>query len=140
MGVFHADILGLKVNDFVIVTGDRGFDLGMVFKLNVTELEARALMATLCREEAAAEAANENELGPDVLDTILAACLQIKERDVTIPENYVCRLATPFEVATLRSRMLDEMEAKQVCEMAIRRRRLEMSVVDVEYQWYVFKR
>jgi len=139
IGVFHANTPDFKINDFVIVEGDRGFDLGMVVKLNVTELEARTLMTTLYMEEATAKAANQNEPGPDIIDTILAAWLRIRERAVMIPKNYICRLATPYEVAALRTRMLDEMEVKKVCEMTIRRYRLEMSVVDVEYQWCVFK-
>jgi len=140
MGVFHANTPNFKMNDLVIVQGDRGYDLGMIVKLNVTEPEARTLMTTLCMEEAAAKAANQNEPGSDIIDTISAAWLQIRERGVTIPKNYIHRLATPGEVAALRTRELEEVEAKKMCEMAIWRYQLEMSVVDVEYQWCVFNK
>ena len=140
IGVFHADTPDFKINDLVIVEGNRGLDLGMIVKLHVTGLEARTLMTTLYMEEAAANAANQNEPGSGIIDTMLAIWLRIRERDVMIPKHYICRLATLDEVATFRTRISDEMEVKKVCEMTIRRHRLEMSVVDVEYQWYVSKR
>lgn len=41
MDIFYlAKRIGLKVNDFVIVDGDRGLDLGMVCKVDVTEIHA----------------------------------------------------------------------------------------------------
>src|SRR5207248_2678939 len=74
--------LDLQVKDYVIVDGDRGTDLGMVSKVNVTEAEARALTAQLQRELAAATAANQNGMGANAMEAIAAAASQVNERDV----------------------------------------------------------
>ena len=129
--------LDLKVKDYVIVDGDRGTDLGMVSKVNVTEAEARSLTAQLQREQAAATAANQNGMNANAMEAIAAAASQVQERDVTIPKKYIHRLAVKNEIDGLQNKMQDEAQAKQVCEMKVQQRGLHMDILDVEYQWYV---
>lgn len=128
--------LDLQVKDYVIVDGDRGTDLGMVSKVNVTEAEARALTAQLQRELAAATAANQNGMGANAMEAIAAAASQVNERDVTIPKKFIHRLAVRGEIDGLQMKMQDEAQAKQVCEMKVQQRNLQMDILDVEYQWY----
>ena len=128
--------LDLKVKDYVIVDGDRGTDLGMVSKVNVTEAEARSLTAQLQREQAAATAANQNGMNANAMEAIAAAASQVQERDVTIPKKYIHRLAAKGEIDGLQLKMQDEAQAKQVCEMKVQQRGLQMDILDVEYQWY----
>lgn len=127
--------LDLQVKDYVIVDGDRGTDLGMVSKVNVTEAEARALTAQLQREQAAATAANQNGMGANAMEAIAAAASQVNERDVTIPKKFIHRLAVRGEIDGLQMKMQDEAQAKQVCEMKVQQRNLQMDILDVEYQW-----
>ena len=129
--------LDLKVKDYVIVDGDRGTDLGMVSKVNVTEAEARSLTAQLQREQAAATAANQNGMNANAMEAIAAAASQVQERDVTIPKKYIHRLAVKNEIDGLQNKMQDEAQAKQVCEMKVQQRGLHMDILDVEYQWYI---
>jgi len=128
--------LDLQVKDYVIVDGDRGTDLGMVSKVNVTEAEARALTAQLQREQAAATAANQNGMNANAMEAIAAAASQVSERDVTIPKKFIHRLAVRGEIDGLQMKMQDEAQAKQVCEMKVQQRGLQMDILDVEYQWY----
>ena len=128
--------LDLQVKDYVIVDGDRGTDLGMVSKVNVTEAEARALTAQLQREQAAATAANQNGMNANAIEAIAAAANQVSERDVTIPKKFIHRLAVRGEIDGLQMKMQDEAQAKQVCEMKVQQRGLQMDILDVEYQWY----
>lgn len=127
--------LDLKVKDYVIVDGDRGTDLGMVSKVNVTEAEARSLTAQLQREQAAATAANQNGMNANAMEAIAAAASQVQERDVTIPKKFIHRLAVKGEIDGLQMKMQDEAQAKQVCEMKVQQRGLQMDILDVEYQW-----
>jgi PSP1 C-terminal conserved region len=129
--------LDLKAKDYVIVDGDRGTDLGMVSKVNVTEAEARALTAQLQREQAAATAANQNGMNANAIEAIQAAANQVSERDVTVPKKYIHRLAVKAEIDGLQMKMQDEAQAKQVCEMKVQQRGLQMDILDVEYQWYL---
>jgi hypothetical protein len=128
--------LDLQVKDYVIVDGDRGTDLGMVSKTNVTESEARSLTAQLQREQAAATAANQNGMNANAMEAINAAASQVQERDVTIPKKFIHRLAVRGEIDGLQMKMQDEAQAKQVCEMKVQQRGLQMDILDVEYQWY----
>ena len=130
--------LDLKVKDYVIVDGDRGTDLGMVCKVNVTEQDARALTAHLQREQAAATAANQNGMNANAMEAIAAAANTVQERDVTIPKKYIHRLAVKGEIDGLQMKMQDEAQAKQVCEMKVQQRGLQMDILDVEYQWSHF--
>jgi cell fate regulator YaaT (PSP1 superfamily) len=130
--------LDLQVKDYVIVDGDRGTDLGMVSKVNVTEAEARALTAQLQREQAAATAANQNGMNANAMEAIAAAANQVQERDVTIPKKFIHRLAVRGEIDGLQMKMQDEAQAKQVCEMKVQQRGLQMDILDVEYQWCAY--
>lgn len=109
----------------------------MVFRVNVTELEARSLTARLQNEAAAAMAANQNGMDLGVTNRIFTPSDRLQERDVMIPRKYIRRLATREEIAGLRVRMQDEARAKRVCETEVVRRGLRMCILDVEYQWYV---
>jgi hypothetical protein len=129
--------LDLEVKDYVIVDGDRGTDLGMVSKVNVSEAEARSLTAQLQREQAAATAANQNGMNANAMEAIAAAANQVQERDVTIPKKFIHRLAVRGEIDGLQMKMQDEAQAKQVCEMKVQQRGLQMDILDVEYQWYL---
>jgi PSP1 C-terminal conserved region len=130
--------LDLQVKDYVIVDGDRGTDLGMVSKVNVTEAEARSLTAQLQREQAAATAANQNGMNANAMEAIAAAASQVQERDVIIPKKFIHRLAVRGEIDGLQMKMQDEAQAKQVCEMKVQQRGLQMDILDVEYQWFTY--
>jgi len=140
MDVFYLDKekkLDLKVKDYVIVDGDRGTDLGMVSQVDVSEEEAKALVAQLAREQAAATAANQNGMNANAMEAIIAAANQVNERDIKIPKKSIHRLANKGEIDGLQMKMQDEAQAKQVCEMKVQQRGLQMDILDVEYQWYV---
>lgn len=139
LGVFYlAKRIDFEVNHFVIVGGDRGLDLGMIYRVDVTKTEARSLTAQFQKEQVAATAANQNGMNYVVLDTIFSNWNQIQECDVMIPRKYIHRLATPSEVNGLPMRALCEAKTKHVCEMVVQRRGVEMGIIDVEYQWCVY--
>lgn len=111
IGVFYfSNTFDIRLEDIVIVDGDRGLDLGMVSKLNVTQAEMRSLVVRLFEEKA---------------------------HKYTIPMKYIHRLATRDEIVALEMKIGDEEKAKQVCEMFVLEHGLEMAIIDVEYQWYL---
>ena len=84
------------VGDFVIVDGDRGLDLGVLFSINISWAEARDVISKSQRKRNAASAVNQTGIDLYILGTIIAT--SSKKSDVTIPIKYIRRPATKSEV------------------------------------------
>ncbi|ORX57007.1 PSP1-domain-containing protein [Hesseltinella vesiculosa] len=97
------------VNDLVIVEADRGTDLG---KVVTSGMPCEQLMDMLDERTPPAN---------DHPDAILA--------------KRIFRLAAPDEISHLLVKGQDEQRALVICQQKIKQRKLQMEVVDAEYQW-----
>ncbi|ODV75860.1 PSP1 family protein, partial [Cyberlindnera jadinii NRRL Y-1542] len=97
----------LKTGDLVIVEADRGRDLGKVLRLDVSLDEARLLNG---------------------------GTAQAPVPTLHYPKP-ILRFAMPNEACQIISKQADEEKAQKVCASKVSSFKLEMRVVDAEYQW-----
>ncbi|KAI7903036.1 PSP1 C-terminal conserved region-domain-containing protein [Cokeromyces recurvatus] len=106
--------LNIHVNDLVIVEADRGHDLGKVTMEDITRQQLEEFYSKLkniSTEEKKWFTANE---------------IYIK---------FIFRLARSDEISLLITKGQDEQKALIICQTKIKQKRLNMQVVDAEYQW-----
>lgn len=110
---YVAENTGLEVHkgDLVIVEADRGKDLGKVIN-SITPHQIHMLQAQQ------SEALND---------------LHRINREIHPKRIY--RLSQPQEVTMLVTKSQDESKAMAVCQTKVRQKKLNMEVVDAEYQW-----
>ncbi|KAI8352485.1 PSP1 C-terminal conserved region-domain-containing protein [Blakeslea trispora] len=99
--------LSLEYDDLVIVEADRGRDLGKV----ATQVLTADQVVLLDKRHSAAG----------------------QKHDVSVKRIH--RLATLNEVQMLTTKELDEQKALSLCLQKIKHRKLEMEIVDAEFQW-----
>lgn len=149
------DNTGLTVNegDMVIVEADRGQDLGTVQHAKVTPDAARLLKKKYSEEQYKwlmmysrnkeggfnpnaqlhGESENTGRLFPDAPTTMQG----------TIPrDNYnnlkpkaIKRLANDHEIKMLAEKEGNEAKAKRTCQQKVAHLRLQMEILDAEWQW-----
>lgn len=149
--------LQVKPGDLVIVEADRGTDLGTVAQANVSWAKAREYKEHYAEEHykwlmlfsrqsqtGAANAVNPNGLsslsgapgsavggmGPQSHNTVQDQAGEIKPK-------LVKRLAQNHEIQTLRDKEGNEAKAKRVCQQKVVEHRLNMEILDAEFQMYV---
>ncbi|KAI8334388.1 PSP1 C-terminal conserved region-domain-containing protein [Chlamydoabsidia padenii] len=103
------------VGDLVIVEADRGKDLGKVANVGVTCKKAMDILQAVV---------------PDELDPSLSS-----SSTYPVYVKRIHRLATPDEINMLLIKSQDEQRALVICQQKIKQRKLQMEVVDAEYQW-----
>ena len=148
---------GLQVNlgDLVIVEADRGTDLGTVQHANVSWEEARALkekyagehynwlmMFSEQRRNGSPHAVNPNGLSgaPGSAVGGMGPPGQQVQQDPNPGElkpKLIKRLAQNHEVQALRDKEGNEAKAKRVCQQKVAEHRLNMEILDAEFQVYV---
>jgi cell fate regulator YaaT (PSP1 superfamily) len=112
------------VGDYVVVDADRGHDLGLVIKTNVTLEEAGLLK---WRQQFESDTAMMDP--HDIFATPYNANLSI-----TTPKRIIS-MAQDNEVFQVFHKRKDEMAAVLICNEKIHEHKLEMTVMDCEYQW-----
>lgn len=112
------------VGDYVVVDADRGHDLGLVIKTNVTLEEAGLLK--WCQQFESDTAMTDLH---DIFATPYNANLSI-----TTPKRIIS-IAQDNEVFQVFHKRKDEMAAVAICNEKIHEHKLDMTVMDCEYQW-----
>lgn len=109
----------MQEQDLVIVEADRGRDLGKITMENITRHQLEIFYSQL---------KNNNNQNPST-----------EEKKKYLPnEIYVkCifRQARSDEITLLMAKGQDEAKALMVCQSKIKQKKLNMQVVDAEYQW-----
>lgn len=127
--VFHlpsSSTLKPKIGDLVIVEADRGRDLGKVLRLDVSLDEARLLKYMQHQEQQAALASFDGLTSPPASSGNMPALHYPKP---------VLRFAMPNEAYQIVNKQSDEDKAKKVGSVKVESFKLDMRVVDAEYQW-----
>ncbi|GJJ74376.1 hypothetical protein EMPS_06734 [Entomortierella parvispora] len=118
--------LSLKRGDLVIVEADRGKDLGKITNDSITPTQVQALAREYAESANAAAAA-------------AAAISGQQENTQRLPKEIhpkrIFRTAYTSEIAQLVNKSYDENKALITCQSKVRQKKLQMEVVDAEYQW-----
>lgn len=140
---------GLQVNvgDLVIVEADRGTDLGTVQHANVSLQRARELKQQYAEEhykwlmmfsrQGQLEASNPGVSG---LSRGATGGMgphgphAVQENAADIKPKLIKRLAQKHEILTLRDKEGNEAKAKRVCQQKVAEHRLNMEILDAEFQ------
>ena len=142
--------LEVKDGDLVIVEADRGTDLGTVSAANVSWEDARAIKTRLSEEHyrwlmlfsrhgqtggtGAANATNMSGgsavggMGPPGTHGLQ------EPQSGELKPKLIKRLAQSHEIQTLRDKEGNEAKAKRVCQQKVAEHRLNMEILDAEFQ------
>ncbi|KAJ5157102.1 uncharacterized protein N7482_008202 [Penicillium canariense] len=139
--------LQVKPGDLVIVEADRGTDLGTVQHANVSLQKARELKQQYAEEhykwlmmfsrQGQLEGSNVGSTG---LNTRSATggmgphAHGVQEIATDIKPKLIKRLAQNHEILTLRDKEGNEAKAKRVCQQKVAEHRLNMEILDAEFQ------
>lgn len=154
--------LQVKPGDLVIVEADRGTDLGTVAHDNIPWSKAKEMkehyieehyrwlmifsrhgqdgtpaganpngQAAISNGSVAHNGINGGAIGP--MGTVDAASSDLKPKMIK-------RLAQAHEIQTLRDKEGNEAKAKRVCQQKVVEHRLNMEILDAEFQMYVLPR
>lgn len=150
------DNTGLVVNvgDMVIVEADRGQDLGTVQHANVTQDAARVLKKKYSEEQYkwlmmysrnkdgghnpnaqlhGESGASGQQLFPDAPATMQGSIP--RDNFSNLKPKAIKRLASDFEVKMLAEKEGNEAKAKRTCQQKVAHLRLQMEILDAEWQW-----
>lgn len=150
--------LQVKSGELVIVEADRGTDLGTVAQANVTWAKAREYKEYYAEEHykwlmlfsrqsqtGAPNAVNPN--GPSPLGGAPGSAVggmgpqghhaAQESQGGEIKPKLIKRLAQNHEIQTLRDKEGNEAKAKRVCQQKVAEHRLNMEILDAEFQMYV---
>ncbi|KAI8976128.1 hypothetical protein BDB01DRAFT_804611 [Pilobolus umbonatus] len=109
---------GSKENDLVIVEADRGYDIGKITIENITKTQLETLYKQLYEDGTS-----------DSSETT------INKRHDTMYIKCIFRQATHDEISLLMAKTQDERKALLTCQSKIKQKKLNMQVIDAEYQW-----
>lgn len=140
----------VREGDLVIVEADRGQDLGTVQHANVTQEEARMLKKKYSEEQYkwlmmysrnkdggynpnAQMHGEQQQLFPDAPTTMQGSI----PRDTfnNLKPKAIKRLANDHEVKMLAEKEGNEAKAKRTCQQKVSHLRLQMEILDAEWQW-----
>lgn len=116
-------MIQLQKGDLVIVEADRGKDLGKIATDTLTVNQVLLLKQQQ-------QTSNSNRL---ILDEEYDNTT--KRADNTFIKK-IYRKALPDEISLLLIKEQDEQKALNICLQKIKNRKLQMEVVDAEFQWY----
>lgn len=142
---------GLQVNpgNLVIVEADRGTDLGTIQHANVTWQEARELKEKYAEEHykclmmfsrqnqsGASQAVNPNVGSRSAVGGMSPTGSHgtHEPQSTDIKPKLIKRLAQNHEIMTLRDKEGNEAKAKRVCQQKVVEHRLNMEILDAEFQ------
>ena len=139
--------LQVKTGDLVIVEADRGTDLGTVQHANISLQEARELKQQYAEEHYKwlMMFSRQGQLeGSNVANAGLTArsatggmgphAHGVQETSADIKPKLIKRLAQNHEIVTLRDKEGNEAKAKRVCQQKVAEHRLNMEILDAEFQ------
>ena len=148
--------LQVKTGDLVIVEADRGTDLGTVAYQNITWAMAKELKEGFVEEHykwlmmfsrhgqnGNTAAVNPNNSVSSMTGPIPSAvggmgpAGQFPAQDpqnIELKPKMIKRVAQPHEVQTLRDKEANEAKAKRVCQQKVVEHRLNMEILDAEFQ------
>ncbi|KAJ5719156.1 hypothetical protein N7493_007611 [Penicillium malachiteum] len=139
--------LQVKAGDLVIVEADRGTDLGTVQHANVSLQRARELKQQYAEEHYKwlMMFSRQGQLeGSSVSSPGLTArsatggmgphAHGVQETSTDIKPKLIKRLAQSHEILTLRDKEGNEAKAKRVCQQKVAEHRLNMEILDAEFQ------
>ncbi|KAH8422628.1 PSP1 family protein [Aspergillus melleus] len=145
--------LQVKVGDLVIVEADRGTDLGTIEHANITMQKARELKQHYAEEhykwlmmfsrQGQNGAANVVNTSSGVSGMAGRSAIGgmgphgphgVQESTVDIKPKLIKRLAQNHEIMTLRDKEGNEAKAKRVCNQKVAEHRLNMEILDAEFQ------
>jgi hypothetical protein len=143
--------LQVKAGDLVIVEADRGTDLGTVEHANVSLQRARELKQKYADEhykwlmmfsrQGQMEGSNVASSGLNSRSATGGMgphAHGAQEPATEIKPKLIKRLAQNHEILTLRDKEGNEAKAKRVCQQKVAEHRLNMEILDAEFQMYVF--
>jgi hypothetical protein len=142
---------GLQVNpgNLVIVEADRGTDLGTIQHANVTWQEARELKEKYAEEHykclmmfsRQAQNGATNVVSPSIGHRSTVGGMNPtgahgahEPQSTEIKPKLIKRLAQNHEILTLRDKEGNEAKAKRVCQQKVVDHRLNMEILDAEFQ------
>lgn len=139
--------LQVKSGDLVIVEADRGTDLGTVQHANVSLQKARELKQQYAEEHykwlmmfSRQGQLEGSSVGGAGLNTRSATggmgphSHGVQEPATDIKPKLIKRLAQNHEILTLRDKEGNEAKAKRVCQQKVVEHRLNMEILDAEFQ------
>lgn len=139
--------LQVKSGDLVIVEADRGTDLGTVQHADVSLQKARDLKQHYAEEhykwlmmfsrQGQLEGGNVGGAGLNTRSApggIGPHSHGVQEPATDIKPKLIKRLAQQHEVLTLRDKEGNEAKAKRVCQQKVAEHRLNMEILDAEFQ------
>ncbi|PYH44317.1 PSP1 family protein [Aspergillus saccharolyticus JOP 1030-1] len=145
--------LQVKPGDLVIVEADRGTDLGTIQHANVSMQKARELKQQYAEEHykwlmmfsrqgqnGAATVVNTTGSVPGLNNRSAIGGMGphgphgIQDSTVDIKPKLIKRLAQNHEILTLRDKEGNEAKAKRVCQQKVAEHRLNMEILDAEFQ------
>ncbi|KAJ5085985.1 hypothetical protein N7532_010756 [Penicillium argentinense] len=139
--------LQVKAGDLVIVEADRGTDLGTVQHANISIQRARELKQQFAEEHYkwlmmfSRQAQLEgSDVGSAGLNSRSATggmgphAHGVQEAATDIKPKLIKRLAQNHEILTLRDKEGNEAKAKRVCQQKVAEHRLNMEILDAEFQ------
>jgi len=142
--------LQVKAGDLVIVEADRGTDLGTVEHANVSPQKARELKQKYADEhykwlmmfshQGQMEGSNVASAGLNSRSATGGMgphAHGVQETTTEIKPKLIKRLAQNHEILTLRDKEGNEAKAKRVCQQKVVEHRLNMEILDAEFQMYV---
>jgi cell fate regulator YaaT (PSP1 superfamily) len=143
--------LNIRVGDLVIVDADRGIDLGTVQHTNITWEEARRYKEHYAEEHykwlmmfsKQSRNGGPNVINPNGLPTKAGSAVggmgpsnqhAPHENSHDLKPRMIKRLAAPHEVVTLKEKEGNEAKAKRTCQNKVAEHRLNMEILDAEFQ------
>ncbi|KAI8646475.1 PSP1 C-terminal conserved region-domain-containing protein [Parasitella parasitica] len=109
----------LKENDLVIVEADRGKDLGKIIMENISRQQLEKFYCQLKNNNSQNSTTEEKK-------TYLPNEIYVK---------CIFRQARSDEITLLMAKGQDEAKVLMICQSKIKQKKLNMQVVDAEYQW-----
>lgn len=133
--------LQVKESDLVIVEADRGTDLGTIQHANVTWEEARQLKEYYAEEHYKALMMFSRQ-GQNAAAALTAGRGAVGSGHGShdpgdLKPKLIKRVAQQHEVLALRDKEGNEAKAKRVCQQKVAEHRLNMEILDAEFQMYV---
>ncbi|OAX82825.1 hypothetical protein ACJ72_02817 [Emergomyces africanus] len=148
--------LQVKTGDLVIVEADRGTDLGTVAEANITWAKARELKESYAEDHykclmmfsRQSQSGVPNAVNPNSASSTLNGApgsavggmgpqgqhgMQ-EPQGGDIKPKLIKRLAQNHEIQTLREKEGNEAKAKRVCQQKVAEHRLNMEILDAEFQ------
>ncbi|KAJ6129950.1 hypothetical protein N7512_002730 [Penicillium capsulatum] len=139
--------LQVKVGDLVIVEADRGTDLGTVQHANISLQKARELKQQYAEEHyrwlmmfsRQGQVEGSNITGAGLTARSATGGMGphahgVQETATDIKPKLIKRLAQNHEIMTLRDKEGNEAKAKRVCQQKVAEHRLNMEILDAEFQ------